>query len=121
MVWPGAPAKTPKNIADSTPNDRGQPLPSTPSLVHSALRWSSEFAFPFGASALYEDVSVSATGVSTDRRFFARMGEVIYLMLCRSAHVSELRLQSMFARLRSDPADLGSGERPDPSYEPAPP
>lgn len=55
-------------------------------------RWSSKFVFPFGASTLYEDVSVSATGgVSTDRRFFARTGEVLYLMLCRSARASELR------------------------------
>jgi hypothetical protein len=37
-------------------------------------RWSSKFVFPFGTSALYEDVSVSASGVSTDRRFFARTG-----------------------------------------------
>ena len=55
-------------------------------------RWSSKFVFPFGTSALYEDVSVNAAGgVSTDRRFFARTGEVLYLMLCRSAHAAELR------------------------------
>ncbi len=54
-------------------------------------RWSSKFVFPFGVAALYEDVSVTATGVSTDRRFFARTGEVLYLMLCRSARVSDLR------------------------------
>lgn len=54
-------------------------------------RWSSKFVFPFGKSALYEDVSVSASGVSTDRRFFARTGEVLYLMLCRSANVVALR------------------------------
>lgn len=54
-------------------------------------RWSSKFVFPFGTSALYEDVSVSATGVSTDRRFFARTGEILYLMLCRSSRSNELR------------------------------
>jgi hypothetical protein len=54
-------------------------------------RWSSKFVFPFGTSALYEDVSATASGVSTDRRFFARTGEVLYLMLCRSARVAELR------------------------------
>lgn len=54
-------------------------------------RWSSKFVFPFGTCALYEDVSITATGVSTDRRFFARTGEVLYLMLCRSARVTELR------------------------------
>ncbi|RUV90898.1 hypothetical protein EOA49_32280, partial [Mesorhizobium sp. M1A.F.Ca.IN.020.04.1.1] len=41
-------------------------------------RWSSKFVFPFGPSALYEDAAVTASGVSTDRRFFARTGEVLY-------------------------------------------
>ena len=54
-------------------------------------RWSSKFVFPFGTSALYEDVSVTATGVATDRRFFARTGEILYLMLCRSQRAAELR------------------------------
>ena len=54
-------------------------------------RWSSKFVFPFGTSALYEDVSVTATGVTTDRRFFARTGEILYLMLCRSRRAAELR------------------------------
>jgi hypothetical protein len=54
-------------------------------------RWSSKFVFPFGPSALYEDLSVTATGVATDRRFFARTGEVLYLMLCRSQRVADLR------------------------------
>ena len=55
-------------------------------------RWSSKFVFPFGPHALYEDVSVSPKGgVSTDRRFFARTGEVLYLMLCRSRGAEQLR------------------------------
>ncbi|SDD08307.1 hypothetical protein SAMN05216337_1007132 [Bradyrhizobium brasilense] len=56
-------------------------------------RWSSKFVFPFGPNALYEDASVQGKGasVSTDRRFFARTGEVLYIMLCRSAKASELR------------------------------
>jgi hypothetical protein len=55
-------------------------------------RWSSKFVFPFGPNALYEDVSVSAKGgISTDRRFFARTGEILYLMLCRSSRAAELR------------------------------
>jgi hypothetical protein len=56
-------------------------------------RWSSKFVFPFGANALYEDASVQAKGsnVSNDRRFFARTGEVLYLMLCRSNQVERLR------------------------------
>lgn len=62
-------------------------------------RWSSKFVFPFGPNGLYEDVSVSASGgVTTDRRFFARTGEVLYLMLCRSRHAEVLgqRLVSRF-------------------------
>lgn len=56
-------------------------------------RWSSKFVFPFGTNALYEDASIQGRGssVSTDRRFFARTGEVLYLMLCRSAGADELR------------------------------
>jgi hypothetical protein len=56
-------------------------------------RWSSKFVFPFGTNALYEDASIQGKGssVSTDRRFFARTGEVLYLMLCRSSRVDELR------------------------------
>jgi hypothetical protein len=56
-------------------------------------RWSSKFVFPFGTNALYEDASIQGQGasVSTDRRFFARTGEVLYLMLCRSSRVEQLR------------------------------
>ncbi|MEW5687789.1 MAG: hypothetical protein AB1942_22970 [Pseudomonadota bacterium] len=55
-------------------------------------RWSSKFVFPFGPNGLYEDVNVKANGgVTTDRRFFARTGEILYLMLCRSQRVDELR------------------------------
>lgn len=54
-------------------------------------RWSSKFVFPFGPNALYEDISVSPKGgISTDRRFFARTGEILYLMLCRSNRAAEL-------------------------------
>jgi hypothetical protein len=55
-------------------------------------RWSSKFVFPFGPNSLYEDVNVKPNGsVSNDRRFFARTGELLYLMLCRSSHVETLR------------------------------
>lgn len=58
---------------------------------NSNKRWTSKFVFPFGGSALYEDVSVSASGgVTTDRRFFGRTGEVLYLMLSRSRHAAAL-------------------------------
>lgn len=65
-------------------------------------RWSSKFVFPFGTSALYEDVSVTASGVATDRRFFARTGEVLYLMLCRSRHAAQLRDRLVHRLLEAD-------------------
>jgi hypothetical protein len=55
-------------------------------------RWSSKFVFPFGPNSIFEDVSVSSTGgVSVDRRFFARTGELLYLMLSRSTSVEKIR------------------------------
>lgn len=54
-------------------------------------RWSSKFAFPFGPDALYEDLNFDAHGnASNDRRFFARTGELLYLMLTRAERGSEL-------------------------------
>ena len=59
--------------------------------ANSNKRWSSKFVFPFGPDALYEDLRVDSKGnASNDRRFFARTGEVLYLMLCRSARASAL-------------------------------
>jgi hypothetical protein len=55
-------------------------------------RWSSKFVFPFGPNSLYEDVNVKPNGsISNDRRFFARTGELLYLMICRSSQVATLR------------------------------
>jgi len=54
-------------------------------------RWSSKFVFPFGPDAMYEDLRIDAEGgASNDRRFFARSGELLYLMLCRAKHGPEL-------------------------------
>jgi hypothetical protein len=54
-------------------------------------RWSSKFVFPYGPACFYEDGSVSPNGALTnDRRFFARTGEILYLMLCRSGKGQEL-------------------------------
>lgn len=53
-------------------------------------RWSSKFAFPFGPDALYEDLNISVRGMSNDRRFFARTGELLYLMLTRAKRGAEL-------------------------------
>jgi hypothetical protein len=54
-------------------------------------RWSSKFVFPFGPDAMYEDLRIDADGAaSNDRRFFARSGELLYLMLCRAKNGARL-------------------------------
>lgn len=54
-------------------------------------RWSSKFVFPFGPDALYEDLRFDASGAaSNDRRFFARTGELLYLMLARAKDSAKL-------------------------------
>jgi len=55
-------------------------------------RWSSKFVFPFGPDALYEDLRFDDKGknASNDRRFFARTGELLYLMLSRAQNGSNL-------------------------------
>lgn len=55
-------------------------------------RWSSKFVFPYGPACLYEDLQISPSkaSVNNDRRFFARTGEILYLMMCRSQKGSEL-------------------------------
>jgi hypothetical protein len=67
-------------------------------------RWSSKFVFPFGPNALYEDANVNPRGgVSNDRRFFARTGELLYLMLCRSRDADALR-GLLISRFLENPA-----------------
>lgn len=58
--------------------------------ARSNKRWSSKFVFPFGPDALYEDLRVDTGGATNDRRFFARTGELLYLMLCRATRGPEL-------------------------------
>ena len=54
-------------------------------------RWSSKFVFPFGPDALYEDLEIDSKGkMSNDRRFFARTGELLYMMLTRAQRGAEL-------------------------------
>ena len=54
-------------------------------------RWSSKFVFPFGSNALYEDLRVNTDkSPSNDRRFFARSGELLYMMLARSKRAASL-------------------------------
>lgn len=53
-------------------------------------RWSSKFVFPYGPNCLFEDLRVKKESCSNDRRFFARTGELLYLMLCRSQFGSDI-------------------------------
>jgi hypothetical protein len=56
-------------------------------------RWSSKFVFPYGPDCLYEDLEIKSnqtSSISNDRRFFARTGELLYLMLCRSGRGPKL-------------------------------
>lgn len=58
--------------------------------ARSNKRWSSKFVFPFGPDALFEDLRIDSGGASNDRRFFARSGELLYLMLSRAARGQKL-------------------------------
>ncbi|MGA9790367.1 MAG: hypothetical protein WBQ43_06715 [Terriglobales bacterium] len=66
-------------------------LRSTAIEGSSNKRWTSKFVFPYGPHCLYEDLRLERDGrASNDRRFFARTGEILYLMLCRSGLGEEL-------------------------------
>ena len=53
-------------------------------------RWTSRFIFPFGAHALYIDLNTTRTGLSREYINFGRSGELLYLMLARSAQRDQL-------------------------------
>ena len=63
-------------------------LRSTSLEMNSNKRWTSKFVFPYGPACLYPDVDKN---FASDRLFFARTGELVYLMLCRSARNAELK------------------------------
>ena len=52
-------------------------------------RWTSRFLFPYGPYCLYADLP-NDPNRSPDRRFFARGGELLYLMLSRSGEGREI-------------------------------
>lgn len=55
-------------------------------------RWTSRFVFPFGPNALYEDLNITpANTVVREYINFGRTGELLYMMLCRSASAAQLR------------------------------
>lgn len=54
-------------------------------------RWTSKFVFPYGPDCIYADVRERAGSLeSPDRRFYARGGELLYLMLSRSSSAKKL-------------------------------
>ncbi len=68
---------------------------------HRQRRWSSRFLFPYGPDCLYADLPANVNG-SADRRFFARSGELLYLMLNRSGAGSEIAEEISRKLLRKD-------------------
>ena len=64
-------------------------LQSTSIESHRQRRWSSRFLFPYSSNCLYADLPTNING-SPDRRFFARSGELLYLMLNRSGYGQEI-------------------------------
>lgn len=56
--------------------------------LQSGKRWTSRFVFPWGKHCLYLDMSIK--GATSDRRFFARNGELLYMMLCFAQKREEL-------------------------------
>lgn len=68
---------------------------------HRQRRWTSRFLFPYGPNCLYADLPANVNG-SPDRRFFARSGELLYLMLNRSGKGKELAEMISEKLLRQD-------------------
>lgn len=68
---------------------------------HRQRRWSSRFLFPYGPNCLYADLPANVNG-SPDRRFFARSGELLYLMLNRSGAGPEIAKAISETLLRKD-------------------
>ncbi len=68
---------------------------------HRQRRWTSHFLFPYGPNCLYADLPANVNG-SPDRRFFARGGELLYLMLNRSSMGKDLAEMISKKLLRQD-------------------
>ena len=53
-------------------------------------RWSSRFVFPFGAAAIFEDLSIKQDKTSREYINFGRSGELLYHMMARSSQSERL-------------------------------
>lgn len=56
--------------------------------LQSGKRWTSRFVFPWGRNCLYLDSN--SKGSTTDRRFFGRNGELLFMLLCFAEKRDEL-------------------------------
>ncbi len=66
-------------------------------------RWTSKFVFPYGPSCIYADVREKGGYLeSADRRFYARGGELLYLMFNRSDSAKDLAKHIKTKLLNSD-------------------
>jgi hypothetical protein len=74
---------------------------STAIEPHRQRRWTSKFIFPYGPQCLYADLPGNING-SPDRRFFARSGELLYLMLSRSGAGPEISKEVSAKLLRDE-------------------
>lgn len=72
--------------------------------TETARRWHSQFVFPFGPHALYEDLNVKRGSTSREYIHFGRTGELLYQMLSRSAVAAPLR--DHFARAFDRPSEF---------------
>ena len=58
---------------------------------HKNRRWTSKFIFPYGPDSIYADVRLKKGKLENpDRLFFARGGELLYLMFSRSSRTEKL-------------------------------
>ena len=66
-------------------------------------RWTSKFLFPYGPDCIYADVREERGALGgSDRRFYARGGELLYLMLNRSENAGKLADRIKEKLLRPD-------------------
>lgn len=66
-------------------------------------RWTSKFIFPYGPDCVYADVREERGALGgSDRRFYARGGELLYLMFNRSENAGKLAAKIKKKLLRPD-------------------
>lgn len=72
--------------------------------TETARRWHSQFVFPFGPHALYEDLNIKRGATSREYINFGRTGELLYQMLGRSSSADKLRAH--FDRIFANPGEF---------------